>query len=232
MGKWTCKQNKCDVFCRKLSLKTPPTSPEYHLSFLYFLDSYPRLVFTQTSMQTYMCFHRMHETTSTAMEMKIPNVADKMMATSMATAVSWGYCNQCPHTGRQSEVFPIALQEKPSRHWSVLQLFSERLQIQKTIMMTQMCSVVATSHPTTRMAGQQHNVLNYNTNSFQSVNSAQLLTMHNTSQLNWYTMYSLVAHTKAEGSGYIAQVSADIFPLWLKSNNSNVCIGINIPGAT
>ena len=60
---------------------------------------------------------------------------------------------------------------------------------------------------------------------------AQLLTMHNTSQLNWCTMYSLVAHTKAEGSGHIAQVSADIFSLWLNSNNSNVCIGINIPGA-
>ena len=56
--------------------------------------------------------------------------------------------------------------------------------------------------------------------------------IHNTSQLNWYTMYSLVAHTKAKGSGHIAQVSADIVSLWLKGNNSNVCIRINIPGAT
>ena len=125
MGKWTCKQNKCNMFHRKLSLKTPPTISSM---FLCFLDSYPRLVFPQTSKQTYMCFHRMHETTSTAMEAITPIAADRMMATSRATAVLWGYCDQSPHTGRQSEVFSIALQEKPSWHLSVLQLFSEMVE--------------------------------------------------------------------------------------------------------
>ena len=77
--------------------------------------------------QTYMCFHRMHETTSTIIEARTPMVADKMMATSMATTVPWGYCAQWPHTGRQSEVFASALQEKPSWHCSVLQLFPENV---------------------------------------------------------------------------------------------------------
>ena len=74
------------------------------------------------SQPTYMCSHRMHEMTRTAMEAITPMAAEVMTATSMATTVPWGYCAQCPHTGRQSEVFPTALQEKPSWHWSVLQL--------------------------------------------------------------------------------------------------------------
>ena len=61
-----------------------------------------------------MRFHRMHETTSTATEAITPMAADRMMATSMATTVPREYCSQRPQTGRQSEVFPIALQEKPS----------------------------------------------------------------------------------------------------------------------
>ena len=72
--------------------------------------------------QTYMRFHRIHEVISTAMEERTPMTVERMMATSMATTVPWGYCAQRPHTGRQSEVFPVALHEKPSWHWSVLQL--------------------------------------------------------------------------------------------------------------
>ena len=56
----------------------------------------------------------MHETTSTAMEAITPMAAERMMVTSMTTTVPGGYCAQRPHTGRQSEVFPIAPQEKPS----------------------------------------------------------------------------------------------------------------------
>ena len=72
--------------------------------------------------QTYMRFHCIQERTSTAMEAITQIAADKIMTTSMATTVPRGYCAQRPHTGRQNEVFPIALQENPSWHWSVLQL--------------------------------------------------------------------------------------------------------------
>ena len=34
-----------------------------------------------------MCSHRMHETTSTAMEARTPTVADRTVATSIATTV-------------------------------------------------------------------------------------------------------------------------------------------------
>ena len=61
-----------------------------------------------------MCFHRMHEITSTAMEATRPMDADTMMATSIATTALCGYCSHLPHTGRQREVFPKALHEKPS----------------------------------------------------------------------------------------------------------------------
>ena len=62
------------------------------------------------------------------MEATTPIAADVMTATSMATTVPWGYCSQRPQTGRQSEVFSTALQEKPSWHWNVLQLLPENVE--------------------------------------------------------------------------------------------------------
>ena len=72
--------------------------------------------------QTYMRFHRMHVMTSTAMEEMKPMAADRITTTSVATTTPRENSSQLPHTGRQSEVFPTILQEKPSWHWSVLQL--------------------------------------------------------------------------------------------------------------
>ena len=56
------------------------------------------------------------------MEATKPTAAERMITASMANEMPWGYSFQLPHTGRQSEVFPTVLQEKPSWHWSVLQL--------------------------------------------------------------------------------------------------------------
>lgn len=70
---------------------------------------------------TYMCFHRMQEITSTAMEAITPIAADRPRVTLIATTLWWEKSSQLPHTGRQSEVFSTVVQEKPSRHWSVLQ---------------------------------------------------------------------------------------------------------------
>ena len=81
-----------------------------------------KCTFGTTLKQTHMRFHRMHEMTSTAMEATKPMDAERIMTTSMANETPSGYCFQLPHTGRQSEVFPTVLQEKPSWHWSVLQL--------------------------------------------------------------------------------------------------------------
>ena len=61
-----------------------------------------------------MRFHRMHEMTSTAMEETKPMAAHRTITTSMATTVLRGYSSQLPHTGRQTEAFLSALQEKPS----------------------------------------------------------------------------------------------------------------------
>ena len=69
----------------------------------------------------YICFHRMHEITSTAMEAMIPMAADRPTVALMATILGWENSSQRPHTGRQSEVFSTVVQEKLSWHWSVLQ---------------------------------------------------------------------------------------------------------------
>jgi len=58
----------------------------------------------------------MHVITNTAMEATKPTAADKIMTTSIANTTPRGLSSQLPHTGRQSEVFPIVLQEKPSWH--------------------------------------------------------------------------------------------------------------------
>ena len=70
---------------------------------------------------TYMCFHRMQEITSTAMEAITPIAADRPRVTLIATTLWWENSSQLPHTGRQSEVFSTVVQEKPFWHWSVLQ---------------------------------------------------------------------------------------------------------------
>ena len=74
--------------------------------------------------QTYIRSHRMHVMTNTVMEAMKPTAADKIMTTSIANTTPRGLSSQLPHTGRQSEVFPtvLVLQEKPSWHWSMLQL--------------------------------------------------------------------------------------------------------------
>jgi len=75
-----------------------------------------KCTFGTTLKQTHMRFHRMHVMTSTAMEATKPMDAERIMTTSMANETPSGYCFQLPHTGRQSEVFPTVLQEKPSWH--------------------------------------------------------------------------------------------------------------------
>ena len=56
----------------------------------------------------------MHEMTSTTTERMKLTAEDVMIATFIANALPLEYCDQLPHTGRQSEVFPTTLQEKAS----------------------------------------------------------------------------------------------------------------------
>ena len=64
----------------------------------------------------------MHEMTSTTTERMKLTAEDVMIATFIANKLPLEICDQLPHTGRQSEVFPTTLQEKASWHLIVLQL--------------------------------------------------------------------------------------------------------------